>query len=352
MGSDAEPFVAGNKFVTIEEIQKDYPDFAADHDIKSIAASATASDGNHYFVPGPGYSEALFANKKVLAEAGVTLPDEKTTYEAWVADLKKIKDAKFIPLATVFAPAEGIHYLWEYTSYNNEKVAKDHGTYDAKDAAKVAAYAAGLDDIKALYDDGLLYPSADSATNGDAFAALVADKAAFFVGGSWSYNVEGDAAKNIAITYFPSKGNDRKNTDAIGGISMGFAISRKAYEDPSKRDGVVNFVNTVTNAESLLSYGEWRSYTLSAAAADSKTRAYVPNEAWDAAERVSEGGKATALTDTLKSALVFNAGVTLFAGAVQDNIPAANKTILFGQSAEFFKGKGTAAALLEAVIAA
>ncbi|MDR1563352.1 MAG: cell wall-binding repeat-containing protein [Oscillospiraceae bacterium] len=351
MGADAEPFVSANKFVSIDEIKAEYPDFASDHDMNLIKATATASDGKQYFIPGPGYSEALFANKKVLAAAGVSLPDKNTTYEQWVANLKTIKTKGYIPLATVFDPAEGIHYLWEYTSYNNEKVASQHGSY-TKDAAEAAAFAAGLDDIKALYTDGLLYNgvggNANTATNGDAFDALLSDKAAFFVGGSWSYNVTNP---NIAITYFPAKaGASRKSTDAIGDISMGFAISRNAWNDLAKRDSAVQFVQSITSAEALLSYGEWRTYTLSASAAANKNRAYVITDTdWLEAARISEGAIATPLTDTLKSSLAFNAGVTMFQGAVQDWISPSAKAILFGQSADFFNGNVTAAELIAAV---
>jgi raffinose/stachyose/melibiose transport system substrate-binding protein len=99
MGDEAEPFVTDNKFVSIEEIKQDYPDFIDDHDIKLFdATDAKAVDGKHYFVPSHGYSEALFVNKKVLAAAGVSVPDKNTTYEQWVEDLKKIKKAGYTPL--------------------------------------------------------------------------------------------------------------------------------------------------------------------------------------------------------------------------------------------------------------
>jgi raffinose/stachyose/melibiose transport system substrate-binding protein len=352
MGDYAEPFIADNKFVSIEEIKKDYPDFASDHNMQRIKAAATASDDKQYFIPGPGYSEALFANKSVLAAAGVSVPDKNTTYEQWVEDLKTIKNAGYIALSTVFDPAEGIHYLWEYTSYNNEKSPQTHEEYDKKNSDKAAAYAKGLDDIKALYQNGLLHPKASSAKNGDAFDELINDKAAFHVGGSWSYNV---GNPNITITYFPAKaGSGRKSTDAIGGISMGFAISRKAYNDPEKRDCVVQFVNTVTSAEALLSYGEWRSYTLSADAIANKTRAYfISDSDWLVAARVAnvkDGNYGyyyqNPLSESVKSALDFNAGITMFSDAVQNNLAPGQRSVLFGRASGFFNGNGTSAGLI------
>ncbi|MDR1563353.1 MAG: leucine-rich repeat domain-containing protein [Oscillospiraceae bacterium] len=356
MGDYAKPLIDADKLVSIEEIQQDYPNFIADHDINRIdAVGGKAADGKHYFVPSIGYSEALLYNKAVLDAAGVSVPDANTTYEQWVEDLKKVKDAGYTALATVFDPAEGIHYLWEYTSFNNELDASQHGAY-TKDAAEAAAFAAGLDDIKALYDNGLLSPDADTITNSDTFFALIDGNAAFFVGGSWSYNVWNE---NVGITYFPAKaGSNRKNTDAIGGISMGYAISRKAYEDPEKRAGVVALVQSLTSAEALLSFGEWRTYTLSASAVSNKTRAYTPNFDWTRAKRIADltaedyDYYPTPLTDTLKSALAFNTGITMFQGAVQDEFSQKSRAILFGQSANFFNGTGTAADLIAAVNAA
>lgn len=50
------------------------------------------------------------------------------------------------------------------------------------------------------------------------------------------------------MTYIPAKG-ERAPTDIIGGLSMGYYITRKAWDDESKRDAAVSFVQAMTSDE-------------------------------------------------------------------------------------------------------
>ena len=75
------------------------------------------------------------------------------------------------------------------------------------------------------------------------------DKAAFLLDGSWKVGgivgscqsdpedpstIDADKLSHFDVTYFPGKGN-RKTTDMIGGLSMGYYITTKAWEDPDKK---------------------------------------------------------------------------------------------------------------------
>lgn len=50
------------------------------------------------------------------------------------------------------------------------------------------------------------------------------------------------------VTYVPGKG-DRKATDLIGGLTSGYFITRKAWDDPEKRAAAVDFVQHMTSDE-------------------------------------------------------------------------------------------------------
>ena len=52
------------------------------------------------------------------------------------------------------------------------------------------------------------------------------------------------------MRFVPGKGQ-RPATDAIGGISMGYFITRKAWDDPKKREAAVEFVFHMTSEEVL-----------------------------------------------------------------------------------------------------
>ena len=46
--------------------------------------------------------------------------------------------------------------------------------------------------------------------------------------------------------YVPGNG-DRKATDLVGGLSSGYYITRKAWDDPEKRDAAISFIEYMTS---------------------------------------------------------------------------------------------------------
>jgi raffinose/stachyose/melibiose transport system substrate-binding protein len=68
--------------------------------------------------------------------------------------------------------------------------------------------------------------------------------------GSWKVgqivaNVPADRLGDYKVSFVPGKG-PRKSTDIIGGLSMGYYITRKAWDDPAKRELAVSFVKALT----------------------------------------------------------------------------------------------------------
>ena len=60
---------------------------------------------------------------------------------------------------------------------------------------------------------------------------------------------------NFTVTYVPAKGA-RKATDLIGGFSMGYYITAKAWEDPDKQAAAVDFVNFMTSDEMITKFAQ------------------------------------------------------------------------------------------------
>ena len=90
---------------------------------------------------------------------------------------------------------------------------------------------------------------------------FTSDKAAFLIDGSWKVGGIAAACQSDAndastldtekldhfdVTFVPGQG-ERKATDLIGGLSMGYYISRKAWDDETKRDAAVKFVEYMTS---------------------------------------------------------------------------------------------------------
>ena len=90
-GNDSNPFVEAGKVVSIDTIREQYPDYAAN--MKDDMIPASPADGVKYAVPFYGYWEGLFVNKAVCEAAGIEIPGADTTWDQFLEDCQKIKDA-------------------------------------------------------------------------------------------------------------------------------------------------------------------------------------------------------------------------------------------------------------------
>ena len=118
-----------------------------------------------------------------------------------------------------------------------------------------------MNDIKELYELGYFPENTLSATDDETFAMFTDGKAAFLIDGSWKVGgivgacqsdpedpstLDADKLAKFDVTYVPGKG-DRKASDLVGGLSSGYFITRKAWEDPEKQAAVVSFVEYMTS---------------------------------------------------------------------------------------------------------
>lgn len=249
--ADAEPLIRANKVVSVAEIRQSYPDYAENMDAAKLPM---ASDGQCYAVPIMGYWEYLYVNKAVLADCGVEFPGADYSWEQFLEDCAVIRDKGYTPIACSLA--EVSHYWFEFAVMNNGSLA-NHLQVPSLDAdgnliddAVSRKWIAGLEDIRMLYEAGF-FPY-NTLTVGDAqtVAMFGEGKAAFLLDGSWKvgYFTENyaDSLENFAVCYVPAKG-ERSATQTIGGISTGFFITRKAWENPEKRDAAVEFVRQLTS---------------------------------------------------------------------------------------------------------
>lgn len=314
-GVDSNSFVEQGKVVSIEDIRKEYPDYASN--MKDEMLGASPVDGKNYSVPVNGYWEGLFVNKKVLAEAGVKVPTAETTYEEFLDMCQKIKDAGFTPIAASLQQIP--HYWFEFAIFNNGDLASHSTAPAAVDDANGKAWAAGLEDIKSLYEKGYFPENTLTATDDETFQLFTNNKAAFLIDGSWKVGGIESAVENIddfTVTHVPGKGN-RKTTEVIGGISMGYYITQKCWEDPDKRAAAVDFITHMTSDEKVLKF------------AGSSLTALKANTPADTSEFTSLG----------LAGIKFNSEVTGVSAAVQDNYTEAQRAPIFSEMAKIVKGE-------------
>ena len=252
-GADADELIRDNHIVSISEIRGEYPEYAAN--MKESLLPVSTFDGRQYAVSVNGYWEGLFVNKSVLELCGIEIPGADYTWNQFVDDCKAIRDNGYIPIACALNDIP--HYWFEYCVFNNGSVSSHTQIPSPSNDIIRDNWISGLNDIKELYEEGFFPENTNETTDNETVMLILENKAAFLLDGSWKVGWildNTDNADNFLVTYVPSKGS-RKSTDAIGGFSMGYCITRKAWEDPLKRNACVEFVMAMTTNEVVSSFG-------------------------------------------------------------------------------------------------
>lgn len=281
-GKDANPIISADKVVSIDEIRTEFPEYATN--MKDDMLGASPYDGKNYSVPVNGIWESMFVNKPVLEAAGVEVPGPDYTYDQFLADCQAIQDAGYIPIAAALGHVP--HYWFEYGIYNHlspathnilptlPTVKNDDGTYSFAEGdydttnAQYQAWIAGLNDVKDLYEKGYFPENTLSATDDETCQMFYDGKAAFLIDGSWKVGgiekacgkdedndvpVDETLLQDFTVAYFGGEG-ERKGGDIITGLSSGYYITRKAWDDPEKRAAAVSFVEHMTSDEMVAQF--------------------------------------------------------------------------------------------------
>lgn len=265
-GADANSFIEEGKVVAIEDIRKEYPEYASNMNDDYIADSLV--DGKKYAVPVNGFWEGLFCNKTVLEKAGVEVPGADYTWDAFIADCRKIKKAGYTPIAASLS--EVPHYWWEYTIFNHTKTGTHLEVPASVEEGNGPGWIEAMGDIKELYEKKFFPANTLSAKDDETFSLFTSDKAAFLIDGSWKVGgiaaacqtdaedpetLDKEKLDKFTVTYVPAKG-ERKATDLIGGLSMGYYITKKAWDDEETRDAAVKFVEHMTTDEMVAKFAQ------------------------------------------------------------------------------------------------
>ena len=323
--ADAEPFITAGKVVDLATIRAEYPEYAGN---MRDSMMAVASDGKTYAVPSSGFWENMFVNAKVLADCGIAVPGPDYTWDQFLADCQTIKDKGYTPIACSLF--EVPHYWFEFCVMNNGTIDNHLDVPASASDAAGQKWVAALNDMKDLYERGFFPANTLTATDAETVQLFGDGDAAFLIDGSWKVNyfVENypNDLSDYVVSYVPAK-NGRAASEAIGGISMGYFITKKAWDDPAKRDAAVKFVEHMT--------------------ADEVMSTFVTTEV----TALKNGASPANLNELQQSAADANGAITGVVGAVQDTITSECKTDLFGNVQNVVTGAMSAEDAVESAIA-
>ena len=242
----ADMIVKTGKLVTVEEIRSEYPEYAADI-LDAALEAAKNTDGVIRAVPTSGYWEGLFCNKDLFEQYGVALP---TDWESLVTAIEVFRANGIVPIACSLSTVP--HYWIEFLMLYSSGV--EEFTRIPKDAPE--GWISGLNLLKELRDMGAFPEDTDVIDDVTACRLFLDKKAAMQLSGSW-YVADIEDTENTVVIAFPGVPDQKVEPNTmIAGISSGFYITRKAWEDPEKKDMAVKFVMAHTSKSNAQRYWE------------------------------------------------------------------------------------------------
>lgn len=242
--ANASDVLAAGKFVTIDEIKAVYPDYAKDTLEANLKAAANP-DGVMRAVPTTGYWEGLFCNKDLFDKFGLELP---TDWNKMLSAIEVFKQHEIIPIAISLNNVP--HYWIEFLMLS----ASGTEGYTQVPATAPEDWCRGLAMFKTLRDLGAFPEDADTIDNDFAGELFKNKQAAMQLDGSWYLGGIPDQNHTVLVPFPVIPGGKAQPGFMVGGISSGFYITKKAWEDPDKRDAAVKFVMAHTGSTAVQIY--------------------------------------------------------------------------------------------------
>lgn len=242
--ANASDVLAADKFVTIEEIRAEYPDYAKDTLPAALEAAANL-DGVQRAVPTTGFWEGLFCNKDLFDKYGLELP---TDWDKMLKAIVTFKENGIIPISVSLnnVPNYWIEYLM--------LVAAGPEGYATVPQSVPKDWVKGLEMFKILRDLGAFPADTDTIDNDFARELFTNKQAAMVLEGSWYVDGIPDQDNTVVVAFPIFPGGKAKPGAMVAGLSSGFYITKRAWNDPDKRDTAVKFVMTHTSSEAVQKY--------------------------------------------------------------------------------------------------
>lgn len=316
-GADADILIQQEQVVSLDTIRKEYPNYGTN--MKEVLLPNASYDNKKYAIPVNGYWEALYVNKKLLQDVGIDIPGYDYTFEQFLLDCDTLKNAGITPISASLGTTP--HYWFEFMIFNQGDSSNHTDLPEFIDDDTSVKWINGINEIKNLYDSGFFPDNTLDMTETDSVNLFCDGEAAFLVDGSWRIRTIMDTPQNpddFIVTLFPHQnygGGDRTNSDIIGGLSMGYFITTSAWEDESKRDACIEFVNKMTSNEVVSTFGSTSVTAL-------KTGAVPPE----------------ATTPLEQSAIDMTRNAVSITPAVQDGFSLAPRLELFAQISNVLRG--------------
>lgn len=241
--ADSAPLLS--RVVPIREINAAYPGLQLTENM--LLAEA---DGQVYAIPARPFWEGLFINTDLFEQYGLPLP---TDWEKLEQAISVFRREGIVPISVSLSDIP--HYIAEFAVLASGKP-EDYALRPASLAQVPASWYQGMALIRRLYEIGAFAEDVNATTEVVASQLFREKKAAMQMDGSWFANsIPPESMDTTLVMPFPVYAEDADGRAIIGDVSMGFYLTRKAWNDPEKRDAAVQLLAYLTSEESLARIG-------------------------------------------------------------------------------------------------
>ena len=241
-GADSAPILS--RVVSLEEINAAYPELKLPEN-----DALREPDGKVYAVPVRGFWEGLYIHTDLFEQYGAPLPED------WASLLEAIRifrENGIVPIAISLSDIP--HYLAEMSLLacaSREELQTRPKSFEEVPASWLEAMGV----IRELAEAGAFADNAGNTYESESTDLFLNKQAAMQMDGSWlASSFTPEMMETMAVLPMPLKNGNGVSDCYIGGISMGFYLTRRAWGS-ARRDAAVALFAELTGEESIRSLG-------------------------------------------------------------------------------------------------
>ena len=241
-GADSAPLLS--RVVPLDEINAAYPEI-----LLAENEALREADGKVYAVPVRGYWEGLYVHTDLFEKYGAPLPvDWNSLLEA----IRIFRENGITPIAVSLSDIP--HYLADMAllacAEKEEQQARPHSVQEVPES-----WLEAMRVIRELTEAGAFADNAAATYESATTAQFFAKEAAMQFDGSWlASSIPPARMDTIAVLPMPRRNGEGASDCYIGGVSMGFYLTRRAWNS-GRRDAAVGLLAELTSQDSLQRLG-------------------------------------------------------------------------------------------------
>ena len=242
-GADSRPILS--RVVPLEEINSAYPELHL-----TETEALREEDGSVYAVPVRGYWEGLYVHKDLFDRYGAPLPKD---WDSLLEAIRIFRENGIVPIAISLSDIP--HYLAELAilacAGKEDQQARPRTLEEVPESWMEAMRV-----IRELAEAGAFADDA-WATDDDASENLFLQKrAAMRMEGSWfATSIPAAWMDTMEVLPMPRRDGNGASDCYIGGVSMGFYLTRRAWNS-RRRDAAVQLLSMLTAPENVTALGD------------------------------------------------------------------------------------------------